>query len=143
MAYAWDNRYRIGIEEIDGQHKGFFDLLNRILEKQTITPKNSSRVQAKVGFYSELLKVRRYAFTHFLDEEEAMIKHNYPKFFGHKAEHDQFIRKMLDLEEEMLRTNDVSLQRIVELLAVWLTKHITNSDMLFGEHLGKQANRTG
>ena len=142
MAYDWEDRYCVGIEEIDMQHKGFFDLLNQLLEKEGGTAPDTTEAQAKARFYAGLLKLRRYAFTHFVDEEEAMVKAGYFKFFAHKAEHDKFIRKMLDLEDRMKEKNVFAMKQITDFMAVWLTKHITGADIQFGNHIknkGKQA----
>ena len=80
----WDDRYEIGIEMIDYQHKKLFDLVNRLYYLED------------TGSYKEDLRVILYEFsdymqTHFKDEEEYMLSISYPALEEHKQLHKEII----------------------------------------------------
>ncbi len=73
----WSDDYLIGIDEIDGQHRGFFDAAHRLYD-QILNCEGEHGVEEAVAF------LRDYAESHFQTEEAFMRKHGYPHLEGHQ-----------------------------------------------------------
>ena len=81
----WDDRYTLGIEIIDTQHKNLFASVNRLyvlLEEHKST---------KDELRTILYEFSDYMNTHFKDEEEYMLSIGYDKLEEHKELHKELI----------------------------------------------------
>lgn len=135
MAFLWHDKYCVGIDEIDKQHKTFLDMLNKTYDaysgiKESIIDENN-----KLDVYTDILKLREYAFNHFFTEEKYMIKYKYPKFFDHKREHDNFVKSVFDLEEKLFHSGDMAPGELIDLIIDWYKTHVTHVDREFGVYL--------
>lgn len=85
---AWDDRYKLGIDSIDVQHKQLFALVSRLyaLDDEHSTKEELSGI---LGEFSEYMK------THFSDEEEYMLSIGYPQLDEHKQLHQDLIDKLV------------------------------------------------
>lgn len=135
MPITWDNFYSIGIHEIDGQHKAFINMLNEVNGNYLNSKQDLKSNEAQMKIYSSILNLRKYALDHFSDEEKFMIKYRYPKFFDHKKNHDAFIKKIFELEEELFSSGDLSPVNLIEFMSSWLDGHIRRMDKDFGNYL--------
>lgn len=135
MSFLWHEKYCIGIDEIDKQHKTFLDMLNKTYDIYSSSAASIIDEKDKLKIYTDILKLREYAFNHFFTEEKYMIKHKYPKFFDHKREHDNFIRTVFELEEKLFGTNDMTPSELIDFVINWYKNHVTRVDREFGEHL--------
>ena len=86
----WDNRYRLGIDNIDDQHEKLFELVNRLFELE------------ETSNYKEALRTILYEFsdymkTHFSDEEEYMSEIGFPKLEEHKKLHQDIIESLTQI----------------------------------------------
>jgi len=84
--------------------------------------------------YLDILNLRKYAFNHFSTEEKYMINSKYPKFFDHKRQHDAFIKKVFELEEELFNSVDISPKNLINFMLSWLEGHIQKVDKEFGKY---------
>ncbi len=132
MSFIWDKSYNIGISEIDNQHEHFVNMLNRMQEAYKDTLPSSPSDEVKMKVYLDILNLRKYALNHFSMEEKYMVNSKYPKFFDHKKQHDAFIRKVLDLEDELLESQGVSPQNLISFMLSWFEGHIQKVDKDFG-----------
>lgn len=121
MFIEWQEKYSVGIEQIDKQHKGLIDLLNRLHQK--IQNKDRS-LQSEAA----IKELKKYVLLHFGTEEKYFDLYNYPLKQRHIEEHRQFERKVVELEEKLKKTGEtISLEMLIW-LSQWYRQHVTGSD---------------
>ncbi len=122
----WEDKYSVGISEIDEEHKQLIVIINKIIDvKQHSDNKN------------ELLKILNemadYANKHFKTEETYMIKFKYPEYQYHKEEHLDFSVKTLAYQSRVVTGDPHLANEILEYLKLWLVNHIQKTDKKFAE----------
>lgn len=133
--FIWSEEYSVGINEIDGQHKHFFEIANKIID---IIKEQSA---TKEEIFNLLEELGNYAFYHFGAEESYFDKFNYQEAPLHIDTHNKYretIRKYL----EDIRKEGVDINKMAEEIAFyssdWLLKHIVLMDkkytVYFKEH---------
>ena len=123
----WKAEYLIGVELIDEQHKHLFEIGNRIYEllENYIYVDKYDKI---VAIINELSEYTRY---HFKTEENYMIQIKYPKYFDQKVEHDDFIRKIEEIDLRDLDENqNKHIGDILTFVFTWILEHILKKDKL-------------
>ncbi len=123
---------KIGIEQIDSEHRYLFELLNRAYTLVTTDYHDDYYEQLK-GLLSEL---DNYAEQHFANEEAYMMQIRDPELILQRSQHAFFREKILTLD--LANIDEVSdqqriLTELVTFLAKWLYHHILSSDILIGK----------
>ncbi len=116
----WDDRYAIGIESLDDQHKKLFKLVNRLYEikEHKIT---KERLKSILYEFSDYMK------THFHEEEEYMSSIGYDKLEEHKALHQELIDYLASVINKPAKLDIIKTKmKIVAKRA--LIDHIMNED---------------
>jgi hemerythrin len=123
----WKNDYLIGVIEIDKQHAKLFEIGERAYELL----KNDMYVDKYDRIVEVLNELKDYAVFHFKSEEEYMLSIGYKKFFSHKIEHDEFIKKVNNVDLNKVDENqDEYLLSIIEFVINWTSDHILQKDKL-------------
>ena len=128
--YEMKEEYKIGVEQIDEQHKKLFELADQAyrLLKDDFSLDKYDKI---VDIINEL---KEYTIFHFKSEEEYMESINYKKLFTQKIEHEKFIKAIEGVDLRHIDENqDESLVKILNYLNDWLTEHILKNDKLIGE----------
>ena len=120
----WSDDFSVGIPEVDQQHRGLIDLVNRAYAA-VISHASSAEVAEVVH------ALEHYTVQHFADEEQYMIHARYPKFGAHKSVHDQFVERVAAEKERLLAGFPLDID-IVHFLRDWLVNHILRMDKEFG-----------
>jgi hemerythrin len=86
--------------------------------------------------YDRILEVlnelKEYAIYHFKSEEEYLLSIGYKKFLSHKAEHDEFIQKVNDVDLKRIDVDqNAYLLSVLEFIVNWISDHILQRDMLY------------
>ncbi|WP_051378800.1 bacteriohemerythrin [Derxia gummosa] len=123
---VWDEEYSVGIPEVDEQHRGLFELVNRVYEA-AVHHASSAEVREIVD------ALEHYTVLHFADEERYMLHARYPDFPSHKAKHDDFVARVR-VEKQRLQAGFPLELDIVNFLSDWLVSHILRADRDFGEY---------
>ena len=124
----WDEKYKIGVKEIDEQHKKLVELINALF------------VKIYNGFnkdyhYAVLKEVIDYTHYHF-DYEEEVIRKTAPEIYDqHKLEHDNFKNKISQYKDNINFDDKLSLLDFAGILKTWLLKHILGSDQEISRHI--------
>jgi len=124
--YEWENKYSVGIQSIDSQHKEIFKFMNNLL------------VAMKEGKASKLtlqiiLELEKYALVHFQKEEFFFNRFNYSGTAEHIEEHHIFIRKVAELKSD-LNSGKITLTfELLNFLKDWIDHHILEVDMKYSE----------
>lgn len=140
MGYLWNDKYCIGVNEIDKQHKRFVELLNDVSEKYSRSLNSFINNDNRTSVYTDILRLREYALTHFAEEERYMIKYKYPEFFDVKSDHDRFIKKLFEIEEKLFHecSDEIMPKDLIDLILNWFKSHVVVADRKFGIYLANQ-----
>ncbi len=123
---------KIGIEQIDGEHRQLFEMLNSAYDLVTADLQGDCYQQLK-----ELIaRLDEYAERHFAHEEAYMTQIRDPELIRQRTQHAFFREKILMLD--LTNIDDTEAQRqvladLVTFLAKWLYHHILSSDILIGK----------
>lgn len=122
---TWNNRYNIGIDVIDREHKKLFRILDKLLDFGQQEEKSQWVCQEAIKYFKD------HALQHFQDEEEYMASIGYGGFEMHKRIHDSFRTITLPaLERELEQTNysENSVNHFLGVCAGWLIGHTLTED---------------
>lgn len=113
----WSDLYSVSIDEIDEEHKHFFEIINMLYDAFI----EKSQEERIVDIVAEL---SNYADTHFKTEEKYFTKFDYPDAAAHIAEH-RFFMKQIEVFKTEIRVNPRSLTpKMMFYLKDWLSNHI-------------------
>lgn len=123
---AWSEDLSVGIDGIDGDHKGILDLIARLHEAYD-APEAEDAVRMAVG------RIAQYADQHFQREEHMLEIAAYPWLEQHRARHDNFRAYVAEIS-----TGSAPLPEVGELLSWlvdWWVGHIGTEDKQYREHV--------
>lgn len=122
---TWDDKYRIGNDMIDVQHKKLFEIALRI-EKAT----NENVYQDEIK--EMLTELFNYMKEHFAYEEKYMQEISYPNLDKHKVSHRRITEDMVKIVTTIKTTNDLK-EKLYVVMQKWLLEHILMEDMVIGD----------
>lgn len=122
---TWDEKYVLGIEDIDEQHKRLFDIVG---EAYALL-KNEFYIDKYDKIIELIEELKDYTVFHFDYEEEYMKKIGYKKYFSHIVEHKDFVDKVNGLDLKKIDANqDEYILSILEFAVEWIDIHIMQKD---------------
>lgn len=124
---AWNDRYEMGIADIDAQHKRLISLCNSLYEEVL----QSDRNKQKTRLVSALKECVDYVATHFTLEEDLMQKAGYPNYAAHKNSHAKFAQEVLDTARGIENKSTTNALKFVKFLHDWILQHISYEDRAF------------
>jgi len=124
---VWDDRFLLGLREIDEHHRHLFALLAKA---------HQEFLQGEPDLERTLDELVRYSRYHFEAEESLMIAAFYADFANHKREHRLFIQKVNDFKDQPGTSQYRSLKAIM-FLEEWIADHILKMDATLGAHLAQ------
>ncbi|MBU0482145.1 MAG: bacteriohemerythrin [Proteobacteria bacterium] len=115
----WNDSYRVGIEEIDEQHRKLFEEINNLL--------NAVRESLDADIVEHLLnEMTNYVDCHFRAEQLYLEKH--PRFKEHYLMHWEFTRKNMELVKMFQESRESAGREMADFLVNWLLKHVIHVD---------------
>lgn len=121
----WDEKYAVGVEDVDLQHHYFLNLINRIQADFTTTTDAGFRQQI-------LLELRKYADFHFLSEEILALGQGRSGLNEHRERHSELLAQ-LDSRADAIANNRQSSEEFFLFLINWFAGHTFYEDrILFG-----------
>jgi hemerythrin-like metal-binding protein len=136
MPSRWDAKLTTGIPTIDTVHFELLGIIDESLNGREGLPTVSRAMQLLDLLDSHVLQ-------HFLDEEEQMLRWDYPEMLAHRVEHGRLADFVADLRREV-RDRPGELEPLVlsnRLLCSWLFTHIHTSDRELAEYLRARRRR--
>ena len=125
----WNQKYDLGVEDIDLQHHFFLNLINR-LSKDLLTSNNPDY---QLSLISEL---NAYASFHFISEENMMRREGYPELEIHRQHHLNIIENLCVAGNQFrLEPSKEELKKIIHFLVNWFIHHTSQEDKLFADYL--------
>lgn len=136
---VWQDRYNLGVEVIDKEHKKLFSILNKLFDFGKQEEKSQWVCQEAIKYF------RDHAIQHFADEEAYMLSKNYEGFDMHRRIHRNFRDRTLPaLERELEQTNysPESVNHFLGVCAGWLIGHtlIEDNAIVHGEAIKQWKN---
>lgn len=117
---VWQERYNLGVEIIDKEHKKLFSILNKLFDFGKQEEKSQWVCQEAIKYF------RDHAIQHFADEEAYMLSIDYKGLEVHRRIHKNFRDRTLPaLERELELTNysEESINHFLSVCAGWLIGH--------------------
>jgi hemerythrin len=125
---TWSDEFSVHVKEIDAQHRHLFKLVNDLHDAML-------KGQGKTVLATILDELVDYTRVHFTTEEELMQHCNYVGLAGHRIEHDQFTKKVLDLKTRCGKGEIGLTIQVMDFLKDWLKNHITGTDKKYSTAL--------
>lgn len=129
----WKDKYAVGVELIDEQHK---ELFRRVSDFTQIIRSNENwndkleKVKETMSFMQE------YVIVHFHDEEIYQEQINYPDIEAHKEAHSKF-REGINNYVRLFKEEGFTEEKVQEFggkLMTWLIMHVGKMDQKIGEY---------
>lgn len=122
----WKDRYSLGIEAVDHEHKDLINLINRLHEELM---KNVSG-EAAEAFFGDLLM---HISAHFALEERIMLDRKYEYFSDHKKDHERLLDDLRDIMDNAISDDGASAdaETLAKCLDEWFSRHFETHDARF------------
>ncbi len=123
--FIWQDRFNIGVDVIDKEHKKLFGIMNRLLVFSDQEDKSQWVCQEGLKYFKD------HAMKHFSEEEVYMASISYKGYESHRRVHDNFRKNTLPaLERELSRTNysPDAVSHFLSVCAGWLIGHTLTED---------------
>lgn len=118
---TWNPSFSVDVAEIDAQHQHLVAMLNQLNEAM-----GEARGDAELG--KILTGLEQYADEHFLTEEKYFVLFHYEHTAEHKAQHDDFRRKVAAFRADFQAKKALVTIQVLHFLRDWVTNHILGSD---------------
>lgn len=128
---TWQERYSVGIREIDEQHKQLIKMINDLNDAMLAG-------KAKEVLLPVLNKLANYCVSHFAVEEKMFDTHAYPETADHKEKHHKMTSKVKALIAEVQSGKSTIGIEVMNFLKNWLDKHIMETDKKYGPYLNSK-----
>ncbi|KAI4447488.1 Bacteriohemerythrin [Eubacterium plexicaudatum ASF492] len=123
--FIWQDRFNIGVEVIDREHKKLFSIMNRLFAFSEQEDKSQWVCEEGLKYFKD------HATKHFAEEEVYMASISYKGFESHRRVHDNFRKNTLPaLEQELAKTNysKDAVSHFLSVCAGWLIGHTLAED---------------
>lgn len=124
--FVWHERYSIGVEDIDREHRKLFNVMNKLFSYGGATDEKSRwAYQEGIKFF------KGHAMKHFAEEEVYMASIGYEGYETHRRLHDIFRKKTLpEIEKELMATrySPEAVEHFLGVCAGWLIGHTMTED---------------
>jgi hemerythrin-like metal-binding protein len=123
MPIHWnDNIYRLGVEDIDHDHRHKIDILNTV----EFLLNNGAAQDVIAKALDELIKGTA---EHFQREEKLMRRTKYPALDKHAELHREFLERLCKLHADNFRgEGQIDARAEIDFFSDWMSVHIQNAD---------------
>lgn len=128
---TWNETMMLGIQSMDNQHQRWIGLINDLHD--AMQQGKGSEVVNRT-----LTGMLDYARVHFVDEERLLLQHSYPGYTQHKQLHDNFIKKIKEIQDQLQKGHIILTMEIMKSLRDWLTNHIQSVDRQYAPFLKRK-----
>lgn len=123
----WDQKYELGHERIDAEHRIFLGLV--IDFHDAIEQKKSKEKLIRI-----LREIGKYAEFHFVSEENIMADYGYPEQTEHAQLHDILLSDVRDKYSRFM-LDEISADAVFDFLFSWFAIHTSTEDKKLVGHL--------
>jgi hemerythrin len=126
----WDNRYLVGIQMIDDQHKELIELTNN-LYAGCLKGDETARIYFKEAIHGAV----DYVKFHFAAEEKLLESVQYPDLQDHKKHHETFVKKIIEDVKSFESGKSFVPNEFVRYLKDWILTHIALMDKKYAAYI--------
>ncbi|MDR1575411.1 MAG: bacteriohemerythrin [Treponema sp.] len=127
---AWEDRYSMGIISIDEQHKKLFEMTNSLYDACLRGEETARR------YFKEVIHdAVKYVQFHFTTEERLMERLKFSGLAEHKAEHTDFVKKVLEEVQNFEGGKNFVPNMFVRFLREWIVHHIAITDTKYADYI--------
>ncbi len=116
----WDQKYELGHERIDAEHRIFLGLIVDFHEA-------ASQGKSKDKLIRTLKEISKYAEFHFVSEENIMVDCHYQEQPQHAHLHDILLSEVKDKLSQFVR-DEIGAEEVFDFLFSWFAIHTSNED---------------
>lgn len=134
----WKEKYQLGIERIDAQHKKLFEKAGELVQEI----EGAQRPEA----YKEIVKfLQDYVAYHFRDEESYFESLGYADEEEHKKQHRELTQvvEKYAIQLEASQYDYHSIKKLAGMLSAWLIYHVVHEDLKYTGHANTELNQKG
>ena len=116
----WDESCRVGVKELDDQHKNLFAICNRLIrlvEQNRVEEIGTETIQELID----------YTEKHFRREEELQNEAGYGARKEHHEEHKKLMNDVLLFKSDFLAQN-LDASAVSQFLIEWILHHVKGVD---------------
>ncbi|MFQ5480659.1 MAG: bacteriohemerythrin [Thermodesulfobacteriota bacterium] len=128
---TWNERYSVGVDLFDTQHKRLFTLINDVHEAMAMDA-------GKDRMGSILTELIDYTASHFDEEEKLMKKTGYEGLEDHLEKHASLVKDVLAFKSDFDSGAAKVDLKLMSFLKNWLSKHIMGTDMRYKKFFEKK-----
>ena len=125
---TWSNKYSVGVQVLDDQHKGLLRVLNALHA-------GMMKGQAQRAAGPLLNKLMAGAREHFALEERMMSEARYAGLAEHRAKHQELIGKLGNFMDRHRKCDPTMYVQLLNFLRDWFTGHMQKEDQEYGPSL--------
>lgn len=130
----WKEKYKVGVDLIDEQHKELFNRLSNFIQ----IVQNETNWDEKIETVKETLTfMQDYVVFHFNAEEKFQEESGYPDIEEHKKIHADF-KEGINNYVKIFEKDGFTEEKIQELsakLMTWLIMHVGRTDQEIGKYI--------
>ncbi|MBU3160274.1 bacteriohemerythrin [Clostridium frigoris] len=131
VLFVWEDKYKVGIAELDEQHKTLIGLINKLYNAM----KQGHGKDVLKSILDDLLGYVKY---HFGTEEKYFTKYNYINKNEQIKSHNDFKNTVIEFKKKFEDGNTFISTELMNFLKNWLGTHILESDMKYGKFLNEK-----
>jgi hemerythrin len=117
----WEDKYSVGVMEIDDQHKRMFGIINELLEAIN----TNTTTDHLEHIINELINYKKF---HFTTEEKYFKEFNYDGATEHITKHHEFGDKLIAIKADYAEYNPEFAFKLADFVEDWLVHHIMGID---------------
>jgi hemerythrin-like metal-binding protein len=123
---TWDESFSVGVEELDGQHRDLF----RILERLGEAVEGGGAAEVAVERLEDLAKE---CACHFATEEGYLERLGFPGAVQQRVQHRLFAARLARLRDRARSGQEALSEPVLDELTSWLLGHIVGLDREYAE----------
>jgi len=129
MYLDWDEKYSVGDDGIDQQHKELFKIINNLDDA-------IRNAQGKSAIHQILNEMNGYIAWHFNEEETYMKENDYPELNAHRVAHQTFVDETADAIKKLEFGFELGLALVTrKFLGEWIKKHVLVEDQKYKSYI--------
>lgn len=130
-AIVWTDDLVTGFKGMDEDHKIWIALANEVL---TASEPHVPRAELRTA----IDKLALYSNDHFLRENLAMMRSQYPLSPAHMAAHANMMEKIIEFRRKLYANVYLDLKELQSFILTWLPNHIIHIDKGLAQYLSSQ-----
>ncbi|MBF0358130.1 MAG: hemerythrin family protein [Magnetococcales bacterium] len=126
--FQWHEEFSVAVDEMDDHHKKLFNMSEKVIRAVDLADEKVA--ERALDFLIE------YSQSHFLDEEDLMLRHGYPELHQHKRIHKRLTESIIKLQKELEANSYKAGIDLGLFLKEWILNHVLTEDQKYAHFLG-------